>query len=475
MAMAPASRIRCVNLESSAVAALAVAIALVVAPRASQAQCSSCSAPSLPSGGGSSSDPSARRDDWRGWASVHYGYTSADRTYNGTEETQNSLSQKLALQMGILTGGFEAPTGTGLGITLPFASLWRTNGDIQARDPAHPGETDNGLGDLEVRLRQDVLAPLRLDQRFHLAATAGFVAPTGRYISDPIYITSIGRGVWWGVGELDSSFDITPQWAVLLSGALRVPNGSTPIDFISWGKEADGSAGVRFSQKFNNAWLPRRIVLSLSGQYLWRDGATRKLNGDVLPVDDIGGTFLNLSPSVTAHFTDILFMTVSARVPLWRDVHASLLLSQLVPNAGIYVSFGGTFGGHTAPASLANPAKAPRIGERPALSEVAGQLADKQWTIVAYEATWCEACERLGRELKEWEAGHRTEGVVRKMDASKWDHDVWAKYLPDATELPVVDIFAPDGTLRAHLLGADAFRFRDHIPAAQPLLGSADR
>jgi hypothetical protein len=402
--------------------------------------------------------------------SAHYGYTSADHTYAGTVERPNALNEKLALQMGILTGGVEAPTGTGLGITLPFASLWRTNGDIQASDPKHPSKTDNGLGDFEVRLRQDVLAPLRLDLRFHLALSAGFVAPTGKYITDPIYITSIGRGVWWGLGEGDVSFDITQQWAALVGGGLRIPSGSAP-DGITWGKEAEGSAGIRFSQKISAVGISlKRISVSLSGQYLWRDGATRKTTTDIEPVDDIGGSFVNLSPSVTANLSEVLFLTVSGRVPLWRDVKSSLLLNQLVPNAGVYVSFGGTFGGHSAPAAVSDPSRAPRLGEPAQLPEVASLLVKDRWTVIAYEASWCEGCERLGRDLAIWERQHQGLAELKRLDATHWDRDGWSKFLPDASELPVVDVFGPDGRLKARLLGEQAFTFSDHLPKDQPAI-----
>ncbi len=446
-------------------AAVLLVIAAVLRPAPVLAQCSSCSSPLLPSESNGGSDATSRRGSWRGWAGLHYGYTSADQTYLGTAITQNTLGEKLALQIGAVTGGIEAPEGTSLGLTLPFASLWQTNDSLQQATPSHPYQINNGLGDIEVRVRQNLLAPLSRALPVHVAITGGFVAPTGLYIPNSVYTATIGRGVWWGLAELAASYDLTSQWAVTLDGAARIPSGSAP-DGITWGPEAGGSAGVRFTQPIDGpVWVPKRVSLGLTCDYLWRAGANLIMLGQSQPIADVGGHFLSLSPTVVARLTEVLSLSVSVKVPIWRDANGSLDLGQLVPNTSVFVSLSAAFGGHSAPVSHVDPGKAPKAGEPPALAEISAELIPGRWTVVAYEATWCEACGRLSKQLEVWEHAH--EGVVvKRLDATRWDRDAWLKFLPDASGLPVVDVFSPDGRLRARLIGDQAFRFREVLGSA---------
>jgi thiol-disulfide isomerase/thioredoxin len=181
-------------------------------------------------------------------------------------------------------------------------------------------------------------------------------------------------------------------------------------------------------------------------------------------VPDVGGHFINVTPSLIASLTDSTFLSVSGRLAVWRDANFAGDIPQLVPNSAIYLSFGTSLGGGTpAPVVRADPAKGPKLGEKPMLAELAALLVPGKWTLIDYWAEWCVPCAKLGKELEALETAHPAQVAIRRLDATAWDQTTWVKFLPDTTGLPVLDVFGPDGTLRARLIGDAAFQYRQHI------------
>ena len=419
----------------------------------------------------SSLEAGTRLQAWRGRASLLYGYTSADRVFKGSSETANVDELRMRLNLLIASLGLDAPFGTGLTVTLPFASLWHAS---IYKDVA---KTDNGLGDVEVRLRQDVGAVLGWRGPTRLALTAGVAAPTGLYNTSSQSDTfSVGRGTWWLLADADASQDLNSSWALIASTGLRIPTVAAPGGLM-WGNEVRGSAGVRWSLPIAQAWLPQRLTAVLSGEYQFRAKASQTLqDGTEEFKKEIGGHFLTVTPTLVASLTDMFYVSVSARLPVWRDANSGEdSFFQLVPNEAFYVSLGGLFGGGPRPVVATakprvDPAKAPKLGEPSNRPEVLALLVPGKWTLIDYWATWCEPCTRLGRQLEAYAQSHAATVAVKRLDATEWDRAQWEAMLPDASGLPVLDLYSPDGKLQAHLLGEEAFQYLAHLPAdATPL------
>jgi thiol-disulfide isomerase/thioredoxin len=389
-----------------------------------------------------------------------YGRSAVREFYKGSELGENGTGLKLDMTLTSLTAGIDAPTGTGLTAFVPYSIVDYERNFV-------PRATERGLGDVEARVRQDMVRWLPKWMP-RLALSAGAAAPSGNYLarqgeskfvgqatvdSTAAREVSIGRGVWWALADLDASGPIWKQLSAFGGVATRMPV-TDAIDGFRWGMEARVTAGLRHPVYWS--WL----VAGVQGEWLKRGRATEVINDVRQEYPNAGGEMATVAPMLAAAPWPWLTLAAVYRVQVWRDVVGE----QGVPEPSLFVSVGvqPTFG-----AQEPQRPSAPVAGAVPQVPEVAAVVQAGQVTLVDYWATWCEPCQRLTVLLDQFTAG-RPDVVVRRIDASDWDAEAWARILPSVAGLPVIDVHGRDRCLVQRLEGDAAFRFAEHVPAPLP-------
>ncbi len=425
---------------------------------------------------------------WRARLGLLYLTTTADRLRKGTEIIDNYLSLDVKMHLATLTAGVDAPWGTGLTLVLPWVYVWRNDNFLEFAGVVG-GKSDQGQGDLEVRVRQDLtqLLGTRTGPRWGL--TLGVVAPTGVYLpakaegqnflagggsqanGDLGRDISIGRGAWWLLGESDLSWAPLPRLSAFGSVQTRIPLGET-VDGFAWGNELRGNAGVRYAVMPDLPELgiaSSLLSLGLGTDVQWRAQPTWRPGGtstEAVPFPNGGGLGWYVTPSLSSTPLPWLNVSVSYRMPVYED----MVGEQLVQNASLFLSVNGSFGISSA---VATPPPAPPpstavIGQPPQVPEIAALVQTGKVTIVDYWATWCGPCMKLGPRLEEF-AKARGDVVIARVDATEWAKPQWDKYLPGVAGLPVLDVFGVDGKLVKRLVGAEAEAFEAQVPVNLPL------
>ena len=359
-----------------------------------------------------------------------YTYVPYGRLQQGRTTAPNPNGLGIDVHLGTLQVIATAPTGTSLDLQLPFGSL--------VTHTLGTSRTDNGAGDLELRLRQSANALLRIP-RVALGVTVGAVLPTGPYVErsgaanlppEASFLT-LGRGTTWGLLELDGRSQIATRVSAIAQLTMRIPLARTKDEF-DWGSEIRATVGAQVTIL---PWLTTMIATDLH----WRGGSTEPdpFAGGRLISANNGGWQGSLTPSLTAALPMGFAITAGARLPVYLDVTGN----QLVPQLGAFTALSYT-------QQVSKPRA--RRSEAPVIASTVGKI-----TVVEYSATWCAPCADIERALAEAELRWTDVRIVR-INASNWP-DPSAPRLPDgASGLPVVEIFDQHGRRLALLLGEAA-------------------
>lgn len=384
--------------------------------------------PALP-GGASVTENQVDEDAWSALGRVGYTFVPYGRLQQGTKEAANPNDLGIDVHLGTAQVLISAPTATTLDLQLPFGSLF-TRSIVERR-------TENGVGDLELRVRQGLG---RLLRRPALSVSAGLVVPTGSYVPrsgaanlapEASYLT-LGRGVPWWIAEADVRVALGERSTVFVQLSGRGPMSRTE-DGFAWGTELRATGGVQVNR------IAPWLALVLTSDVQWRDGASEPdpFSMERLTSANAGGMQWSVSPTAVFALPGALSLVAGVRIPVVNDVVGN----QLVPQTGGFVAL----------------SYARRLTARRPRATIQTPPPSGQLTVVDYWATWCSPCIEITRSLQA--ASPRWPDVrVIKVDATEWPSDA-VPTLPDgATGLPVIEIFDHAGVRIALLVGAAALR-----------------
>ena len=190
----------------------------------------------------------------------------------------------------------------------------------------------SGMGDVRLTGKYAVHTSIR----HLLVAGLGVKAPTGEYkmrnssgdISEPTLMP--GTGAWDGLLSLHYSYQIQPHaWDAFISGAYQVTTHNNLDYKIGNTLLLNGGSNYRFTAHEKEFTASLQINL--------RQAPHDEFKGQRVP--NTGGTWIYLTPGITAHATASTALYTHLQLPLYQDVNEA----NLVPSYGLIVGLSHSF------------------------------------------------------------------------------------------------------------------------------------
>lgn len=382
--------------------------------------------PALPAGADGITLTS-RADAWSVGAQLVAGWIPFPSRHAGGRAIDDPTRARLDLGLMTALASFGRGEGLGLEVQLPIGLIGRW-------DVVNGGQVDPGVGDLEARgrflgragaLRWQVMAGLALP-------TGAYTARSGEValLENARYLT-LGRGTTWGLLDADLRLSLPSRFGAFLTATGRAAFADAR-DGLRWGPELRVTAGATFGPIADRL----SFALGLETQLRVQSSELDPFSGERLASVNTGGTWLTATPSVQVRVVDSLVLFVAARVPVTQWTEGL----QFIPSVGGFAGVAGQW-------SVIEPAAQVRDAA-PALGQV---------TVVDYWASWCAPCLALAPRLDAIEASN-PRVKVKRVDVTELSADELSALVPGVAGLPVVEVYRPDGTLAARLVGDDVSR-----------------
>jgi thiol-disulfide isomerase/thioredoxin len=427
---------------------IAAAIVTFAALSTAEAQCTTCSPLSLPSGSLVGQDlGTARRSGWAVLAQASSGWVGFPRQLADNKQIETVESARFDLFLTTVQATALRQVGresaVGVDAVAPFGWLASRTGAER--------RTELSFGDAEIKPRATTL----VGRSLRLTGIAGAALPTGNYtarsgpgaLGDSARALTIGRGVFWAIAEGEARFEPTRGLALTASTQGRVPL-SEASDGFRWGPELRGNGEVEVR--------PWRMIGFAAGGEIQTRAAGSVIDpflNERVASQNVGATIVSLTPAVRAQLDSGMFFSLSGRIPVYQDLTGL----QFQQGPGVFAGIGYVF-------PVGAPASAPQDPQESSVK--AGQAATATrvaFVVREYGAEWCTACKKL-EPLLDASRAHRSDVKFERIDVTDWSQEELAKRVPGASALPVVEVLRGDGSLIARLEGEKAFSFGNHLP-----------
>lgn len=410
------------------------AMAMALFAKEAAAQCTTCSPLSLPSGALVGPElGAARQASWALFSQATTGWVGFPRQLADNQRFEAPESARYDLFLTTVQATALHRSGLGVDVVAPFGWLASRTGEERRRDFSR--------GDAELHGRGTTL----LGRSFRLTGVAGAVFPTGSYtprsgaeaLGDSARALTIGRGVYWGLAEIEGRYEPARAVALTSSTQGRMPLGEAS-DGFRWGPELRTLAEVEVRP------------LSVLGLAAGGELQTRAAGSVIDPFlneraasTNVGATIVSVTPAVRARFENGIMLSVNARIPVYQDLDGL----QFQQGAGVFAGFGYVF---------------PIGSSAPAQPTYESALTNATLIVREYGADWCPSCKKL-EPILEASRARRKDVRFEKVDVTDWSEGELARRVPGAKALPIVEVRRGDGSLVARLEGEEAFTFDTHL------------
>lgn len=286
---------------------------------------------------------------------LSYRYITMDSPQRGSKSTREALTAGLDFATGEIEADHHRELRTlnelaqldisygvtskfALSVNIPFMNNRYHEHVIIANHPplgAHEhyaSQRTSGMGDLRLTGKYAVHASIR----HLLVAGLGIKAPTGEYklrdsggnISEPTLMP--GTGAWDGLVSLYYAYQIRPHaWDTFISGSYQVTTANS-LEY-KMGNTLLLNTGTHYQFTAHAREFTASLQINL------RQAPRDEFNNQSMP--NTGGTWVYLTPGITAQATTSTALYTHLQLPLYQDVNET----NLVPSYGLIIGLSHVF------------------------------------------------------------------------------------------------------------------------------------
>lgn len=282
---------------------------------------------------------------------LSYRYISMDSPQRGSESSSEALTAGIDFATGEIEANHHRELRTlnelaqldisygvtpkfALSVSIPFMNNRYHEHDIihGSGDEDYASQRVSGMGDVRLTGKYAMHTSIR----HLLVAGLGVKAPTGEYklrnssgdISEPTLMP--GTGSWDGLVSMHYAYQIRPHaWDTFISGSYQITTQNNLDYKIANTLLLNAGSNYRFTAHEKGFTASLQINLRQTARDEFKDQN----------VPNTGGTWVYLTPGITAHATPNMAIYTHLQLPLYQDVNDA----NLVPSYGLIVGLSHSF------------------------------------------------------------------------------------------------------------------------------------